>query len=77
MLLIVNAPAMRAYGKGGTIIYSFCVIRGRLHIDIYLTSISILVPLVDKFRTVNWGYVKRELQFSGILRLFPMLELQN
>lgn len=35
------------------------------------------LPLVDKFRTANWAGIKSDLQFSGILGLFPMLELQN
>jgi hypothetical protein len=30
-----------------------------------------------KFRTANWAGIKSDLQFSGILGLFPMLELQN
>ena len=36
-----------------------------------------MLPLVDKFRTANWAGIKSDLQFSGILGLFPMLELQN
>jgi hypothetical protein len=36
-----------------------------------------MLPLVDKFRTANWTGIKSDLQFSGILGLFPILELQN
>jgi hypothetical protein len=32
---------------------------------------------VSKFRTANWVGIKSELQFSGILSLFPLLALQN
>ena len=35
------------------------------------------LPLVDEFRTLNWTAIKQELQFSGILGLFPKLTLQN
>jgi len=36
-----------------------------------------LLPLVDRFRTLNWKKIKDKLDFSGILDLFPKLELQN
>lgn len=32
---------------------------------------TIWLPLLDKFRTVNWMKIKSELQFSGILEMFP------
>jgi len=35
------------------------------------------LPLLDKFRTVNWKKITSELQFSGILDLFPRDVLQN
>jgi len=35
------------------------------------------LPIVDKFRTLNWTSIKSELQFSGIFNLFPQLSLQN
>ncbi len=35
------------------------------------------LPLVDRFRTVNWTGIKSDLQFSGILGMFPSLTLQN
>lgn len=34
-------------------------------------------PLVDAFRTLNWVQVKRDLEFSKIFELFPMMALQN
>jgi hypothetical protein len=43
----------------------------------YKTKLKKGLPLVDKFRTANWAGIKSDLQFSGILGLFPMLELQN
>ena len=36
-----------------------------------------LLPLVDRFRTLNWKRIKSELQFSGILDMAPKLEVQN
>jgi hypothetical protein len=36
-----------------------------------------MLHLVDEFRTLNWAAIKGDLQFSGILELFSMLELQN
>jgi len=42
-----------------------------------LCGVFNLLPLVDEFRTANWTRIKGELQFSGILGLFPILELQN
>jgi hypothetical protein len=38
---------------------------------------SYLLPLLDKFRTANWKRIKSELQFSGILELFPTPAFQN
>lgn len=35
------------------------------------------LPLVDKFRTANWMSIKSELQFSGILNLFPTYALSR
>lgn len=32
---------------------------------------------VDRFRTLNWKEIKDELDFTGILNLFPKLEVQN
>ena len=32
---------------------------------------------LDKFRTANWASIKSELEFSGILSLFPTPALQN
>jgi len=42
-----------------------------------LASTPNWLPLVDEFRTANWTRIKSDLAFSGILGLFPMLELQN
>jgi len=36
-----------------------------------------LLPIVDKFRTANWKRIKSELQFSGILEMFPSMSFQN
>jgi hypothetical protein len=36
-----------------------------------------MLPVVDKFRTLNWQKIKREVEESGILAMFPRLELQN
>jgi len=30
---------------------------------------SDLLPFVDKFRTLNWAFIQRELEYSGILNL--------
>jgi hypothetical protein len=35
------------------------------------------LPTVSKFRTANWVGIKSELQFSGILSLFPNMMFQN
>jgi len=43
----------------------------------YKIWLKILLPLVDKFRTANWTRIKSDLQFSGILGLFPSMTLQN
>lgn len=42
-----------------------------------LANHPIGLPIVDEFRTANWAGIKSDLQFSGILGLFPILELQN
>ena len=34
------------------------------------SSSPILLPFVDKFRTLNWANIKNELQLSGILSMF-------
>ncbi len=31
------------------------------------------LPIVDAFRTLNWVSIKSELQFSGVLNIFPTL----
>ena len=28
------------------------------------------LPLLDKFRTINWAKIKKELEFSGVLSMF-------
>ncbi len=43
----------------------------------FATSIPDWLRTVDAFRTANWGKIKSELQFSGILGLFPNLAFQN
>ena len=45
--------------------------------DAFSPVFSTMLPLVDKFRTASWTAIKSDLQFSGILGLFPVLELQN
>ena len=35
------------------------------------------LPLQDMFRTLDWGKIKSELQFSGIFEMFPSVALQN
>ena len=35
------------------------------------------LPLVDKFRTVNWNKIKREVEKSEVFTIFPNLLLQN
>jgi hypothetical protein len=40
-------------------------------------AFCLLLRTVDAFRTANWTKIKSELQFSGILGLFPTLSLQN
>jgi hypothetical protein len=32
------------------------------------------LPLLDMFRTLNWSKIKSELQFSGMLSTFSMLQ---
>ncbi len=41
--------------------------------DLLLTKLQGL----DEFRTANWTKIKSELQFSGVLGLFPTLSFQN
>jgi len=36
-----------------------------------------LLPLLDAFRTLNWNKIQQDLEFSGILSLYPNLSLQN
>lgn len=38
---------------------------------------SLGLPLVDKFRTLNWVQIKRDIEFSKIFEVFPMTTLQN
>ena len=35
------------------------------------------LPLVDKFRTLNWVQIKRDIEFSRIFEPIPMMALQN
>ena len=35
-----------------------------------LADNPILLPLVDKFRTINWSAIKRDLEFSKIFEIF-------
>jgi len=42
-----------------------------------ITLHPVMLPVVDKFRTLNWQKIKREVEESGILAMFPRLELQN
>ena len=43
----------------------------------FYTSHPTVLPVLDKFRTLNWKKIKSELQFSGILEMFPSVALQN
>ena len=38
---------------------------------------SNLLPLLDAFRTLNWNKIQQDLEFSGILSLYPNLSFQN
>lgn len=42
-------------------------------LELVYSSSPMMLPLVDVFRTVDWGSVESELQFSGILNLSPVL----
>lgn len=42
-----------------------------------LADSPIWLPLLDKFRTLNWKKIKDELGFRGILEMFPSVVLQN
>lgn len=42
-----------------------------------LSNQPIGLPLVDEFRTLNWTAIKRDLEFSKIFEVFPMMVLQN
>ena len=44
------------------------------HYKIWLKK---LLPLLDKFRTLNWTAIKRDIEFSKIFELFPVVALQN
>jgi hypothetical protein len=33
-----------------------------------------MLPLTAKFGTINWAEVERELQYSGLMRLFPVYQ---
>jgi len=35
------------------------------------------LPLLDAFRTLNWNKIQQDLEFSGILSLYPNLSFQN
>jgi len=35
------------------------------------------LPLVDEFRTANWVGIKSELEFSGILSMFPIYDVSQ
>lgn len=41
------------------------------------TPITSRLPLLDKFRTLNWKKIKRELEESGVLSGFQESALQN
>jgi hypothetical protein len=42
-----------------------------------LTTEPIGLPLVDAFRTLNWVQIKRDIEFSKIYEMVPMIALQN
>ena len=42
-----------------------------------LTDFSTLLPVLDEFRTVNWGKIESDLRFSGLTKMFQIRELQN
>jgi len=48
-----------------------------LKVTVLFRLVILWVPVVDKFRTLNWQKIKREVEESGILAMFPSLELQN
>ncbi len=37
-----------------------------------LVDILIWLPLLDKFRTLNWGAIRQNLEFSGLLNSFSI-----
>lgn len=41
------------------------------------SSVLSWLPLLDVFRTLDWGKIKDDLKFSNTLDLFPNLALQN
>lgn len=43
----------------------------------YELIVNIWLPLVDEFRTLNWIQIKRDIEFSKIFEMFPMMVLQN
>ena len=47
------------------------------HFERLCSESPIVLRTVDAFRTANWTKIKSELQFSGILNIFPTLALQN
>ena len=42
-----------------------------------LSNQPIGLPLVDEFRTLNWVQIKRDIEFSKIFEMLPMMALQN
>ncbi len=36
-----------------------------------------MLPPQDMFRTLDWGKINSELQFSGVFEIFPSVVLQN
>ncbi len=45
--------------------------------SVFMDVCPTLLPLLDAFRTLNWNKIQQDLEFSGILSLYPSLSLQN
>jgi len=39
--------------------------------------IQTMLPLVDKFRTMDWKKIEKEIQFSKIFEMFSIVVLQK
>ena len=55
----------------------YFTIASPFNLVLELASTPNWLPIVDEFRTLNWTAIKSDLQFSGILGLFPLMAFQN